>query len=171
MKNSRTVRRPSRRTNTTAGKILSAGLATATCVGLVGVIGVRTAEENAAKAADQATVDSNAIDLAAATTSTGLTQADLDAYAAQLQSERAQLDDYRQQLIDVAAVLQQRANTGVATASAAKPAAKQTKAKPKAVAKPKAAAKPKAVAKPKVAKVAKPAPAPAPRPQAQTQGS
>ena len=59
--------------HTSAGqKALALGLASATCVGLVGVIAVRNAQDASAQ-------DSNAtVELAAATTSTGVTQAQLD---------------------------------------------------------------------------------------------
>ena len=92
-------RRPSRRTNSTASKIVSAGLATATCVGLVGVIGVRTAQDSAAADSSSAT-EAQASAVAAPTSTDGYTQAELDAYAAQLAAEAQRLTDYRAQLAE-----------------------------------------------------------------------
>ena len=89
-------RRPGRRP-TTADKIVSAGLAATTCVGLVGVIAVRS-QQDAAIAATKAP--------SPATSSTGLTQADLDAYAASLAQQQQALNDYRDQLASVATQMQ-----------------------------------------------------------------
>lgn len=146
--NTTTVRRPAR--TSTGTKIVSASLATMTCVGLAGVLAVRTADESAA--ASNSTPDT-AQQAAAPTSSSGMSQADLDAYAAQLDQERQQLADYRAQLVDVAAQLQAAAQSqGVNS--------------------------PAVVTKPKVAKVKKPTvsqparkSAPATKPQASTQGS
>ena len=110
-------RRGSRRTDTPAGKLLAAGLAGATCLGLVGVIGIRSATDAAANG-DQAAGDLAAADaagagnaqLTAATTSDGVTQQQLDEYAAQLAQERQRLVDYRSYLQDVATQLQTVAN-------------------------------------------------------------
>lgn len=55
------------------------------------------------------------------TTSTGLTQADLDAYAAQLAQERAQLDAYRGKLAKAAKQL--KATARQATSQSSAPAA------------------------------------------------
>lgn len=79
----RTVRPPRARRHSTKERIISTGLATAACVGLVGVIGVRAIEQSAA--AQVLTIDPvSDVTSTEPTTSTGLTQADLDAYAAQL---------------------------------------------------------------------------------------
>ena len=149
---------PLRRSRTRrSDRYVSAGLATVACVGLVAAIGSRTLADNAA-AADlgaQAGSASLAVDTVP-TSSTGLTQDQLDAYAAQLQNEAAQLDAYRAQLVSVATSL--------------KTAAKETTVakKAKAAKAPKVVAQPKPVAKPAPKPVAKPAPKPAPKPQAHT---
>lgn len=149
--NTSTGRRTSRRTNSTASKIVSAGLATATCVGLVGVIGIRTAQDSAA--ADSGSASEAAAAIAAAPTTTdGYTQADLDAYAAQLDAEAQRLADYRDQLINAAATLQQSAG-GSSGLSVTDPAAVPTQASSAASAKP---------------RVTKPAAKAAPKPQPQS---
>ena len=147
-------RRPSRRTNSTASKIVSAGLATATCVGLVGVIGVRTAQDSAAADSSSAT-EAQASAVAAPTSTDGYTQAELDAYAAQLAAEAQRLTDYRAQLADAALTLQVSAgsNAGV------------TLSDPAAV-----PANPQGIKKPKPT-VSKPAAQAAPKPQANTKSS
>lgn len=189
---SSSVRRPSRRGHSTTDKVVSAGLAAAACAGLVGVIAVRTSQE--AQAADaQASTEVADATLAAATTSTGLTQEQLDQYAAQLEAERQRLLDYRDQLAVVAASLSDSgaqqaalpsAKSGAALktpqSSAAKQKSKAAKAKAKAQAKVTAPAEQQA-AQPQqqAAPQAKPAPRPqaqvqqqpAPRPQAQTKAS
>ena len=182
--------RPPLRRSSTPERILSAGLATAACIGVVGLLGVRTIEANAASttspsAADQVTAP---IDLAAstdsglstpATTSTGLTEEQLDAYAADLAREKERLDAYRAKLVKTAKKLQRQADalrqsTGAssAPASAARtttPAAPTApKAKP-APAKPAPATKPAPKPAPKPA--AKPAPAPKPQPAPQAQSN
>ena len=119
--NTSTGRRTSRRTNSTASKIVSAGLATATCVGLVGVIGIRTAQDSAAADSGSASEAAAAV-VAAPTTTDGYTQADLDAYAAQLDAEAQRLADYRAQLIDAAMTLQASAG-GPSRLSVTDPAA------------------------------------------------
>ena len=156
---SHAIRRPSRRLDTAPQRILSVGLATATCVGLVGVIGVRAAQDSAA-ASQADTGDTAAIE---PTTSAGLTQADLDAYAAQLAAERQRLDDYRSQLVATAAELQAAIDaqagvrsTGVVRAPKAGAVASAPKAKAKAKAKAQAQAAPQA---PSAAAPARPAPA------------
>ena len=182
------VRRPSRRTNTTAGRVLSAALATTTCVGLVGVIGVRMADENAAQAASgspdpaaaASTDQAGAIQLIsttspAATSSSGLTREQLDAYAAQLTTERQRLIDYRNQLVAIATQLQQATTSGGASAqqvsTLAAKAASASVPTVKAATKAKAARKSKAKAKAKAKAVSAPAAQPqqAPAQQAQQQ--
>lgn len=100
------TRKPRR--NSPADKIWAAGLAAATCIGIVGVVGVRTVEANAADvaAAQSATTDIALMSSSEPTTSTGLTQADLDAYAAELNKEAAKLTAYRAALVDAANALQ-----------------------------------------------------------------
>ena len=80
-----------------ADKAWSIGLAGATCLGLVGLVGVRTITDTSADAAP-------AVD--EATSSSGLTRADLDAYANALDAQSAQLDNYRVQLTEAAHQLQ-----------------------------------------------------------------
>ena len=147
-------RRPSRRTNSTASKIVSAGLATATCVGLVGVIGIRTAQDSAAADSSSAT-EAQASAVSVSTSTDGYTQAELDAYAAQLAAEAQRLTDYRAQLADAALTLQVSAgsNAGV------------TLSDPAAV-----PANPQGIKKPKPT-VSKPAAQAAPKPQANTKSS
>ena len=149
-------RQPSRRTNSTASKIVSAGLATATCVGLVGVIGVRTAQDSAAADSSSAT-EAQAGSVAVPTSTDGYTQAELDAYAAQLAAEAQRLTDYRAQLVDAALTLQ---------ASAGGPT-RVTVRKPSSVpSKPRSSSSP--ATKPRVNK---PAAQPAPQPQSNTKSS
>lgn len=158
------VRRPSRRTNTAAGRVLSAALATTTCVGLVGVIGVRMAEENAAQAASgspepaasevvgaaDATIELVSSTSPAATSSDGRTREQLDAYATQLEQERQRLVDYRNQLVDIATQLQAAASGGASVQAAATLTAKSVGAPAaKAKGKPKAKASSKATTKAK----------------------
>ncbi len=187
------VRRPSRRGHSTTDKVVSAGLAAAACAGLVGVIAVRSSQEAQAADAQAATEVSDAT-LVAATTSTGLTQEQLDQYAAQLEAERIKLIDYRDQLALVAASLSDsaaqqpalpsaKAGAAIKTPQAAntKQKAKAAKAKAKAKAKITAPAQePVAQSQQQAAPQAKPAPRPqaqvqqqqaAPRPQAQTKSS
>ena len=186
------IRRPSRSGHSTTDKVVSASLAVAACAGLVGVIAVRTSQE--AQASDaQATTEVTDATLVAATTSSGLTQAQLDEYAAQLEAERLKLIDYRDQLALAAAAIngaaQQAALPSAKSGAALKtPTAKSAKAKSaKAKAKAKAKAQvttpdqQQAQALPplQAAPQAKAAPRPqaqvqqqqAPRPQAQTKSS
>lgn len=65
------------------------------------MIAVRSVQE--ASAQESSKLDAGTqIALAAATTSTGVTQVQLDQYAAQLATERARLEAYRQQLVTAA---------------------------------------------------------------------
>lgn len=101
------VRRPSRGRTSTVGKIASASLATMTCIGLAGVLAVRAAQDSTAAEATAGSASSaDAAQGIAPTTSTGLTQEQLDAYAQQLDDQAQALADYRAQLIDVATQLQ-----------------------------------------------------------------
>ena len=162
-------------------KILAAGLATATCVGLVGVIGARTVAADSASGGESSssTTPQPAPDTALLepTTSTGLTEADLDAYAAQLAAEREKLDAYRAKLVTAGKKLQRQAarlaassasggsvaSTSTPARPASKPAAASSAASVAAPSKP----KPKPAAKP----VAKPAPKPAAAPASKPQGN
>ena len=100
-----------RRHSSTGSKIASTGLAVATCIGVVGVIGVRSAQESSAaaqKAADQTSAPATVVvQEAAVVSSSGLTQADLDSYAAKLEQERVKLEKYRAKLVAAAEALQQ----------------------------------------------------------------
>ena len=159
-----------------ADKIWAVGLAGATCVGLVGTMGVRVAQE---AVASTEVPDSPAVAVAypedqaavSGVTSSGLTYEQLDQYARALEVERMRLDAYHQELLDVAARLQVSADSlsqggGTIPASASKKAKKIAQAAREtsnlSVAQPAQAAKPA------------PQPAAAPQvvqPQAQTRGS
>ena len=131
MTSSRVHRRSPLRRTSGPERILTAGLATATCVGLVGLIGVRTIEANPVAAETPATPEPQAASAtltpvaapatAPATSSAGLTEAQLDAYAAQLATERQRLDDYRAKLTRTAKALKRqivRLNAGAVSAGA-----------------------------------------------------
>jgi hypothetical protein len=163
MNRSRHLASPMRttRNRSTADRVISAGLATAACAGLIGVIGIRSMEQSAAAPSDTtATVDASA----PVVSSAGLTEAQLDSYAAQLQQESTKLDAYRAKLVKAAKQLTASATTAAAPSAASAPA-KATK--PTATAK----AKPRPVVKPAPKPVAKPAPKPAPKPAAKPQSS
>jgi hypothetical protein len=172
------IRRPSRRGHSTSDKVVSAGLAAAACAGLVGVIAVRTTQD--AQAADaQGTAEFADSTLVAATTSTGLTQAQLDQYAAQLEAERLKLIDYRDQLARAAAALNGTGSQEVgvpsakAGASIKTPASARVQAEvtaPAQAAQPQLPAAPQAKAAPQPQPQVQQQPA-APRPQAQTKAS
>ncbi len=157
------------RTRFTTDRLLSAGLATAACVGLVGAVGVRGMSDSAATQQD---VSVQAGSATLAVSSTGLTEGQLDAYAAQLQGEATKLDAYRAQLLslakDLKAVGKQQGRNVTSTPKADSRAL--TKAAPKPVAKPKPAPKPVAKPKPAPKPVAKAAPKPA-KPQSTSKGS
>jgi rhodanese-related sulfurtransferase len=177
------IRRPSRSGHSAADKVVSASLAVAACAGLVGVIAVRTTQE--AQASDaQATTEVTDASLVAATTSAGLTQAQLDEYAAQLEAERLKLIDYRDQLALAAAAINGAVQqTGVPSAKAGAalktPTAKSGKAKAKAQVTAPGQQQAQALPPLQAAPQAKAAPRPqaqvqqqqAPRPQAQTKSS
>lgn len=97
-----------KRYTSTGQKALAFGLASATCLGVVGLISVRNAQDSAA-ATDEYT-------LTASTTSTGVTQAQLDQYASQLAAEQQRLEAYRLQLIDTANSLSAQPRTGTRVA-------------------------------------------------------
>jgi hypothetical protein len=142
------------RGRSTTSRVLSAGLATATCIGVVGMLGARQIEDSAATQQD---VAAQAADATLAVSSTGLTQAQLDAYAAQLQTESAKLDAYRAKLVKVASQL---TSTAEKRGNASVPATVVKKPQPVAKPAPKPAPKP----------VAKPAPQ-AKKPQSNTKSS
>jgi hypothetical protein len=140
----------------TTDRIVSAGLAVTACAGIVGVIGVRSIEDSAA--AQQVP----AIDAASsgqAVSSAGLTEDQLDEYAAQLQAEATRLDAYRVKLRKAAAAVASAPQPTVKKSP--KPAAQRPVAKPA----------PKPVAKPAPKPVAKPAPKPVAKPQSNTKSS
>lgn len=157
------ARRPSR-TTSTPQRILSTGLAAATCIGVVGLLGARTVEANAAAAeADPVDVAAPAAEIA--TSSSGLTEEQLDTYAAELARQRDGLEAYRADLITAAQALGLIASPArtTSTSRAASPARAATIATP-------TARKPKPRPRPQSAPALKAAPAPA-RPQATTKGS
>lgn len=188
MTDRRRNRAPLRRSSTPE-RILSAGLATATCVGVVGLLGARTIEANASSASELSTEQvemTQVVDTATPTpadeptTSSGLTQADLDSYAMSLAKEKERLDAYRAKLVKTAKKLKRQIAAGNAAAAAVVPARPSTSSssgsggpsgssgstgrKPASV--PAAPA-----AKPKPQPAAAPAPQPAPKPQSTTKGS
>lgn len=179
------------RSGTAAERIVTAGLATATCIGVVGLLGTRmvAAQESAPQPAAPESVP---VLLAApasneTTTSSGMTRSDLDAYAALLAAEKARLDSYRAELVAAAEAIN-AARSGQSGTRAAAPstagvgtnartsrtgrapaaATQQAAPAPQAL----AAAPEVAAPAPKPAPVAAPAPAlAAPAPQSYTQGS
>ena len=98
-----------------ADKAWSLGLAGATCLGLVGLVGARSITD--AAASDTAPV--------ADASSTGLSQAELDAYAESLNAQQAQLDAYRAQLVDVAQQLQKATDATTQSDATVIPVAKK----------------------------------------------
>ncbi len=94
-----TTTKPTRKppTHRTGQRILAAGMASAACVGIVGLVGVRVAQSSTQAEPDD--------DYAASTSADGYTRADLDAYAAQLNDQAQQLDKYQRQLKKTAKAL------------------------------------------------------------------
>ncbi len=128
-------------------KIISTGLAVATGIGIVGVIGFRTAADASAQSSSEVT-NVEAI-IAEVPTLDGYSAEQLQAYAQALTQEAARLSEYRDQLNTVAQQLATKSGGAVTVSS-------------------KAAAPPKASSAPKVAPVPvtqKPAP------QTKSQGS
>ena len=197
MTDRRRNRAPMRRSSTPE-RILSAGLATATCVGVVGLLGARTIEANASSSSEASSEQVEAtpvVDPAVASTaavpltSGGLTQEQLDAYAAELAKEKDRLDAYRAKLVKTAkklkrqiasqnaaaAVPAQQSYSGSSSGSSGSSSGSNSgsnsgskpAAKPQAQAQPAPAAKPAPAAQPAPA----PAPAPAPKPQSNTKSS
>lgn len=89
------VRKPAK--SRAGERMLAVGLASTACIGLVGVIGVRAAQSNEPATEPVSTQDP--------LSTSGYSQADLDAYAAQLADQAAQLASYRKQLKQVASQL------------------------------------------------------------------
>lgn len=155
-----TSARPALRRTSAPERILSAGLATAACLGVVGLLGTRIVEAQAATpAADQYAATSVPVlmDSTAATSQQGLSKADLDAYAALLTAEKQRLDDYRAQLVKAAKQLNR--NQGKQASGTA----------PLRVSLPQAAPAAPAVPAARPIPVPQKAPAAAPAPQAQSQ--
>ena len=161
-----------------ADKIWAIGLAGATCVGLVGTMGVRAAQEAVASTevpdAPSVTADySEDASPVAAVTSAGLSYEQLEQYARALEVERMRLDAYHQELLEVAAQLQGSADAlsqagGTISASTTKKAKKTAQSARQTS--PAPISQPEQVTPPKAA----PKPAAAPQvvqPQAQTRGS
>jgi hypothetical protein len=141
-----------------ADKVWAVGLAGATCLGLVGTVGVRTAQEAAAepvRSEDQIALVSGAPPQARAVSSHGLTEGQLDQYAQALGNERLRLEAYHAELLDVAARLQEAANAQAVGKESA-PFVSESVSKPIPAPKP----VPKPVAAPQLVE-----------PQAQTRGS
>lgn len=133
-------------------KIISTGLAVATGIGIVGVIGFRTAADASAQSSSEVT-NVEAV-IAEVPTLDGYSAEQLQAYAQALTQEAARLSEYRDQLNTVAQQLATKSGGAVTVSS-------------KAVSS-KAATPPKASSAPKVA------PVPAtqkPAPQTNSQGS
>lgn len=168
-------------------KIWAVGLAGATCIGLVGTVGVRAAQDAAASTAVpdsgsvvEAVAGSAETGSATAVSSTGLTEAQLDQYARALQEERVRLEAYHAELLNAAARLQESVDA-ISQAQGVIPASTSTNATSKQANNKKSSNKksnsdaPKASAA-QPAPAAKPVPQPAAAPQvaklqAQTRGS
>lgn len=119
------------RGNTTAEKVLTAGLATAACIGVVGLLGTRMVsaqEANAAPAPDSTPVLLATPASTLVTSSSGMTQADLDSYAALLSAEKDRLDAYRAQLTKAAKQI--NAAAGGKQSAASRPALQPPAATP-----------------------------------------
>lgn len=186
------------RSSTAAERIVTAGLATATCIGVVGLLGTRmvSAQEATAEPAPESTpvllaAPASTSSSTVATSSSGMTRSDLDAYAALLAAEKARLDSYRAELVAAAHAINgatssaQSSGQGIGTGSTGSTANAGKPAKPGKTGSGKAAgqaalpqAPPAVPAIP--APAAKPAPkpaappalaAPAPKPQSYTAGS
>lgn len=141
----------SNRTTSAIQKFTALGIASATCVGLVGLVAMRKAMD----------ADGASVSAAEPVTTKALTPKQLDANAALLLAERRQLADYRRQLADAA----------LPTASAAPSAqtnsqSSSTTSSAKAAAK-KAAARKSAAKKARAAVAAQQVPQPQPQPQVQ----
>jgi len=144
--------------HSTRERVIASGLATATCVGLVGLIGFRTMDQSAQAATDNGTNGSGV-------TTDQLIQykATLDQRSVQLQQYQQQLDQYRQQLTEVASRLQSGQPVSAVTAAPVLAPAKKHKKKSTSAAAP-------AAPRVQVAPVA-PAAAPQYAPQTRSGGS
>lgn len=90
----------------TSTKVISTGLAVATGIGVVGLIGVRSSEEASANDAQVSdSVEVAVSDPSVVVSSEGYTQEQLDAYAVALEQEAERLRDYRDQLHAIATQL------------------------------------------------------------------
>ena len=141
--------------HSTRERVIASSLATATCVGLVGLIGFRTLDQSAQAATNDGTNGSGV-------TTDQLIQykVTLDQRSIQLQQYQQQLDQYRQQLTQVAAHLQ--AGQQVSAAPTLAPAKKHKKR----------AAAPVAPSAPRIqAQTVAPQPAPQYAPQTRSGGS
>jgi hypothetical protein len=104
------------RSSATTGKVLSSGLAAATCVGILGIIGVRSSDDSASSPSETSETSAPAATVSH-TAAPGLTREQLDEYAASLAQEKKRLDDYRAELITTAERIED------AAAGASRPAA------------------------------------------------
>ena len=184
VKTTMTKRAKSRSRQGAADKVWAVGLAGATCLSLVGVVGVRAAQDAAAEPVDQdaelvLSTTAGASPGAPVVGLTGLTEAQLDQYAKALEVERQRLEEYHGQLLDTAERLQESADA-IAQSQNVLPAGATTKADtqgessetgPKQ-AEPKETTPKLSAPKPAAKPVPKPAAAPqVVTPQAQTRGS
>jgi hypothetical protein len=96
-------------------KIISTGLAIATGVGIVGVIGFRTAVD--ASAQNSSEVENVEAIIAEVPTLDGYSAEQLDAYAQALKQEAVRLSDYRNQLNKVAKQLATQSGGSVTVSS------------------------------------------------------
>ena len=111
--------------NHTSDRVLAVGLASATCLGLVGVVGVRAAQE---RSLAEGMVPAASVE---PVTASGLTQSDLTSWEAELKAEQARLVRYQRRLSAVAATLNRdvRAYNAAAKAASARAATAQLAAR------------------------------------------
>ena len=109
----------------TSDRVLAVGLASATCLGLVGVVGVRAAQERS-QAGDM--VPAASIE---PVTPSGLTQSDLASWEAELKAEQARLERYQRRLSAAATTLNRdvQAYNAAARAASARAATAQLAAR------------------------------------------
>jgi hypothetical protein len=107
-------------------KIISSGLAIATGVGIVGVIGFRTAVD--ASAQNSSEVENVEAIIAEVPTLDGYSAEQLDAYAQALTQEAVRLSDYRNQLNKVAKQLATQSGGAVTVSSKPAKSSKATTA-------------------------------------------
>lgn len=155
-------------------KIISTGLAVATGIGIVGVIGFRTAVD--ASAQNSSEVENVDAIIAEVPTLDGYSAQQLQAYAEALKQEAVRLSDYRNQLNKVAKQLANQSGGKVTVSSKPTKSSQPAESSQPAVSSQPAESS-KATAAPKVAPVPaapKVAPVPAiqkPAPQTNSQGS